>query len=118
MRSYPVKKEIFSADHITPNDQLVELRKPPVDMNDALGQDNPLSGILGKALGESSSEQAERLEEAKKNATDLSGLVRKKNKDTEPKTEPAGEGSGKRKAEDPADGEESDSKKTKVEEAQ
>ncbi|KAI8629850.1 hypothetical protein F5Y19DRAFT_61759 [Xylariaceae sp. FL1651] len=94
--------------------RLTELRKPPVDMNEALGQDNPLTGILGKALGESSFEQAARVEEAKKNAKDLSGLVRKKAKE-EPTKQPE-ESNGKRKAEEPADGQE-DSKKTKMEEA-
>ncbi|KAI1341364.1 histone H1-binding protein [Xylariaceae sp. FL0016] len=93
--------------------RLVELRKPPVDMNEALGEENPISGILGKALGESSAEQAKRVEEAKKGATDLSGLVRKKAKE-EPKPE-AEDSNGKRKAEDPAEGEE-EAKKTKVEE--
>ncbi|KAI1121377.1 hypothetical protein F5Y10DRAFT_282528 [Nemania abortiva] len=92
--------------------RLIELRKPPVDMNAALGQDNPLTGLLGQALGESSSEQAARVEEAKKNAKDLSGLVRKKAKEPQPEER---NGNGKRKAEEPADGEE-DSKKTKVEE--
>ncbi|KAI0414350.1 hypothetical protein F5X98DRAFT_365887 [Xylaria grammica] len=93
--------------------RLIELRKPPVDMGAALGQDNPLSGLLGQALGESSSEQAARVEEAKKNAKDLSGLVRKKAKE-EPTAEPE-ETNGKRKADEPADGQE-DSKKAKVEE--
>ncbi|KAI0812218.1 hypothetical protein GGR55DRAFT_640830 [Xylaria sp. FL0064] len=93
--------------------RLVELRKPPVDMDAALGQENPLTGLLGQAFGESSSEQAARVEEAKKNAKDLSGLVRKKAKE-EPKPEPE-ESNGKRKAEDPADGED-DPKKAKVEE--
>ncbi|KAI1290990.1 hypothetical protein F5Y03DRAFT_388658 [Xylaria venustula] len=93
--------------------RLVELRKPPVDMNAALGQDNALTGLLGQAFGESSSEQAARVEEAKKNAKDLSGLVRKKAKE-EPKPQPE-ETNGKRKAEEPADGEEGP-KKTKVEE--
>ncbi|KAI1170450.1 hypothetical protein F4777DRAFT_591938 [Nemania sp. FL0916] len=92
--------------------RLVELRKPPVDMGLTLGQDNPLVGLLGQALGESSAEQAARVEEAKKNAKDLSGLVRKKTKE-EPK--PAEETNGKRKAEEPADGQE-ESKKAKVEE--
>ncbi|KAF2962735.1 hypothetical protein GQX73_g10843 [Xylaria multiplex] len=92
--------------------RLTELRKPPVDMDAALGQDNPLTGLLGQALG-GSSEQAARVEEAKKNAKDLSGLVRKKTKE-EPKAEPE-EKNGKRKAEEPADGQE-DPKKAKVEE--
>ncbi|KAI0434376.1 hypothetical protein F5Y09DRAFT_328272 [Xylaria sp. FL1042] len=93
--------------------RLTELRKPPVDMSAALGQDNPLTGLLGQAFGESSSEQAARVEEAKKKAKDLSGLVRKKAKE-EPKPEPE-ESNGKRKAEEPADGQE-DPKKAKVEE--
>ncbi|KAI1362313.1 hypothetical protein F5Y08DRAFT_312410 [Xylaria arbuscula] len=100
--------------------RLTDLRKPPVELDAALGQDNPLTGLLGQALGESSSEQAARVEEAKKNAKDLSGLVRKRAKE-EPKPEPepekssSNESNGKRKAEEPADGEE-DPKKTKVEE--
>ncbi|KAI0506280.1 hypothetical protein F5B22DRAFT_624302 [Xylaria bambusicola] len=95
--------------------RLVELRKPPVDMDAALGKDNPLTGLLGQALGESSAEQTARVEEAKKNAKDLSGLVRKKAKE-EPKPEPEPEESnGKRKAEEPADGQE-DAKRAKTEE--
>ncbi|TGJ81485.1 hypothetical protein E0Z10_g7274 [Xylaria hypoxylon] len=94
--------------------RLTELRKPPVDMNTALGQGNPLAGLLGEAFGESSSEQAARVEEAKKNAKDLSGLVRKKAKE-EPKAEPE-ESNGKRKAEEPVDGQE-DPKKARVEES-
>ncbi|KAH7026199.1 uncharacterized protein B0I36DRAFT_330086 [Microdochium trichocladiopsis] len=82
--------------------RLIDLRKPPVDVDSMLGADNPMSGILGAALGESSSETAARVEQAKKNATDLSGLVRKKAKKEEPATPPADtNGSGsKRKAED------------------
>ncbi|CAJ2502324.1 Uu.00g097180.m01.CDS01 [Anthostomella pinea] len=91
--------------------RLVELRKPPVDMNDALGDDNPLAGILGKALGESAAETQARVEEAKKTANDLSGLVRKKPK------EQIEESNGKRKAEDAAAEEEVEAKKAKVETA-
>ncbi|KAI0873192.1 hypothetical protein GGS24DRAFT_490953 [Hypoxylon argillaceum] len=96
--------------------RLTELRKPPVDMNEALGQDNPLTGLLGQALGESSFSQASRVEEAKKNAKDLSGLVRKRAKE-EPKPEPElVERNGKRKAEEPADEQQEEAKKAKVEE--
>ncbi len=72
----------------------------------------PIAGILGATLGESPAEATARIEEAKKTATDLSGLVRKKNKSAEV---PASTNitNGKRKAED--DGGESDSKKAKVE---
>ena len=52
--------------------RLVDLRKPPVDINAALGM--PPAGAAGGAADLAVSE------EAKKNATDLTGLVRKKRK--------------------------------------
>lgn len=71
-----------------------------------------MGGILGAALGESPAEAQKRIEEAKKNAKDLSGLVRRKAK-------PAAEESinGKRKAEDAEEDEATESKKAKVEDA-
>ncbi|KAH9906892.1 histone H1-binding protein [Xylariomycetidae sp. FL2044] len=103
--------------------RLVDLRKAPMDVNDVLGSDNPMTGILGAALGESADQQKARIEEAKKTATDLSGLVRKKGKtkegeEEEVKTETT---NGKRKADgDPTveDGAASadNSKKAKTEE--
>lgn len=72
-------------------------------MKAALGVD-PMGGILGAALGESSTETEARIEEAKKTATDLTGLVRKKDK---------------RKAEDGAEGQEGEEepiKKARTEE--
>jgi HAT1-interacting factor 1 len=83
---------------------------------------NPMGGILGTALGESAAQTEARIEEAKKTATDLSGLVRKKNKDDSKPTDPQVETNGheangngtKRKADD--DGtEDEESKKAKVE---
>ena len=64
-------------------DQLVELRQPPVSISDPTGTGsvdgaNPLSGILGSILGESAAAQKARLEEASKDANDLTGLVRRK----------------------------------------
>ncbi|KAL1867720.1 hypothetical protein Daus18300_006276 [Diaporthe australafricana] len=59
--------------------RLVDLRGPPIDVKAALGGD-PMGGILDAALGESSTETEARIEEAKKTATDLTGLVRKKDK--------------------------------------
>lgn len=53
------------------------------------------------------------MQDAKKNATDLSSLVRKKGKESPPEKK-EGEGNGKRKAEG---GEGEGSKKAKVEEA-
>ncbi|TEA12426.1 NASP-related protein sim3 [Colletotrichum sidae] len=111
--------------------RLVELRKPPIDVNAALADagGEVMGGIFGAALGESAEQTNARIEEAKKTATDLTGLVRKKAKEEpkpaetaaeEPKTVEApviaDESNGtKRKAEEPAEADES--KKTKVEEA-
>lgn len=96
--------------------RLAELKAPPVDVNAALQGAMPesMGGILGAMLGESPAEAAARVEEAKKTATDLTGMVRKKAKPTNgTETSPNGaKTNGKRKAED--DGEKSESKKTKV----
>ena len=104
--------------------QLAELKAPPVDVKDALYGPagaldvNPTSGILGATLGESPTEAAARIEEAKKTATDLTGLIRRKKPrpdaaTPEPTVNTNGT-NGKRKAEE--DAEESDSKKVKVNE--
>lgn len=79
-----------------------------------------MSGILGAALGESSSQTAARVAEAKKNAKDLSGLVRKKTKKEEPATaETDGGNSSKRKAEDdePATADHESPKKARVDDS-
>ena len=100
--------------------QLAELKAPPVDVKDALTgalDVNPTGGVLGATLGESPAEAAARIEEAKKNATDLTGLIRKKPKPDATTFElplSTNGTNGKRKAED--DPEESDSKKVKVNE--
>jgi hypothetical protein len=73
-------------------------------MKAALGADPMVGGILGAALGESSTETEARIEEAKKTATDLTGLVRKKDKR---KAEGGAEGQ---------EGEEEPSKKARTEE--
>lgn len=81
---------------------------------DALAGINPMGGILGATLGEAPADAAARLEEAKKTATDVSGLIRKKAKPTLSET-PASTNStnGKRKLEEETT--ESDSnKKTKA----
>ncbi|KAI1658121.1 hypothetical protein F4813DRAFT_357425 [Daldinia decipiens] len=97
--------------------RLVELRKPPMDVNSILASDDTMLGVFGTALGESSANKEARLEEAKKGAKDVSGLVRKKAKDdSKSETEQVKATNGKRKAEDTAPGEE-ETKKTKVEEA-
>jgi HAT1-interacting factor 1 len=101
------------------------LKAPPVDVKDALYGPtgaldvNPTGGILGATLGESPAEAAARIEEAKKTATDLTGLIRRKKAKPDaatPELSATTNGiNGKRKAED--DVEESGSKKTKVDEA-
>ncbi|KAI1455304.1 hypothetical protein F4805DRAFT_436322 [Annulohypoxylon moriforme] len=92
--------------------RIVDLRKPPMDVNSVLASDDTVLGVLGAALGESTEKKEARIEEAKKNAKDVSGLVRKKTKE-ESKQET--NGNGKRKAEDDAPGDE-EAKKAKVEE--
>ena len=59
------------------------MRQPPVSVNDPTGLGtldgaNPLSGILGSMLGESPAAQKARLEEASKDAKDLTNLVKRK----------------------------------------
>lgn len=93
--------------------KLVDLRKSPVDAQELLGgpEANALGGIFGAILGESTAETAARVEEAKKTATDLTGMVRKK-----AKPEAAAESTnGKRKAEEPAATGAESPKKAKVE---
>lgn len=100
-----------------------------MDVGSVLAADNPVGGLLGAAFGGSSAEAQARVEEAKKNANDLTGLVRKKKAQDEaqPKEEekakkpeeevakaPEATNGAKRKAEDPAEGSEDDSKKPKV----
>lgn len=63
-------------------------------------------------MGESPAEAAARIEEAKKTATDLTGLIRKKAKPEVLAPASTNGTNGKRKAEDEA--EETDSKKAKV----
>ena len=60
-----------------------------------------MGGILSATLGESPADAAARIEEAKKTATDLTGLVRRKAKPEASTPEPDTNGTnGKRKAED------------------
>ncbi|OIW23642.1 hypothetical protein CONLIGDRAFT_562372, partial [Coniochaeta ligniaria NRRL 30616] len=95
--------------------RLIELQKPPIDVNAAVygAAANAMGGLFGAATGPAEAEA--RIEEAKKTATDLSGLVRKKKAKDEPAAAETN-GHGKRKAEEPADAAtEADSKKAKVE---
>lgn len=93
-------------------------------MNDAMGpagapaDANPLGGILGSVLGESPAAQKARLEEATKDAKDLTGLIRHKKPrqemDSAASEETAVNGQGKRKAEEPDTGS-ADSKRARLE---
>lgn len=102
---------LFSALLSNMNLQLVDLKKDPLSASDLLSEGvNPLGGLLGAALGGSAAEVQARVEEATKNAVDLSGLVRKKKpKDDEAATPANG---GKRKADEEST--ELESKKAKV----
>lgn len=75
---------------------------------------NPLAGILGQMLGESTTEQKARIEEATKNANDLSGLVKRKK--PAPTAEAEVNGKGKRKLDVTDAGAEVDGKRAKTEE--
>lgn len=85
-----------------------------------------MGGILGATLGESPAEAQARIEEARKTATDLTGLVRRKKTaktsgESEAPAATISNGNGKRKADEIEGGaetkEEEDAKKTKLEPA-
>ncbi|KAK0386721.1 hypothetical protein NLU13_6556 [Sarocladium strictum] len=85
--------------------RLVDLKADPIDAKGLLGDEaNPLGGILGATLGESAAETKARVEEAKKTANDLSGLVRKKKaapaETAAPEAAAPATSNGKRKADD------------------
>lgn len=91
--------------------KLKDLRGPPIDLNETLFGS---SGLLGAAGGAAKSS----IQDAKKNATDLSSLVRKKVRDDGSSKGGDGNGNGKRKAEEQGGEEGSESpKKAKVEDA-
>lgn len=127
------RKEITNTKEIIADmeQRLVDLRAMPVDVEKLLGKENPLGGILGAALGETPGQVEARVQEATKNATDLSGLVRKKKAPATEEEKPAADGAngsasngksnGKRKLDETeAEAEASDdssAKKARVEEA-
>ncbi|KAH0559387.1 hypothetical protein GP486_004100 [Trichoglossum hirsutum] len=90
--------------------RLTDLRAPPVPFSATLEDvgvhdgSGALGSILGSLIGESPAEQRARLEEASKNANDISNLVRRK-KNVSEKEESNAEnvinGNGKRKVESP-----------------
>jgi HAT1-interacting factor 1 len=99
------------------------LKEGPVDiegLKSALGMSggNSMGGILETTIGETPAEAAARVEEAKKGANDLTGLVRKKDKrDTNDSGTPevTVNANGKRKAGEDPDEDSETSKKAKVE---
>lgn len=97
----------------TNKSQLVDLKKDPLSANDLLGDGaNPLGGILGAAFGQSAAEVQARVEEASKNAVDLTSLVRKK----KAKDDDAVNGSGNTKRKADEETSELETKRTKVDE--
>ncbi|KAL7914624.1 hypothetical protein GGI35DRAFT_466548 [Trichoderma velutinum] len=93
--------------------RLVDLKKDPLSATDLLGDGaNPLGGILGAAFGQSAAEVQARVEEASKNAVDLTSLVRKKKAKDDDAVN--GGGNTKRKADEETS--ELETKRTKVEE--
>ncbi|KAG6042998.1 hypothetical protein E4U39_005141 [Claviceps sp. Clav50 group G5] len=106
--------------------RLFDLRQDPVNADDLLGSESlPLGSILGGTLGESAADTQARVEEAKKTATDLTGLVRKKkpaateepSKSTAAATDASASTGGKRKAEEDASVTAESPKKSKVDES-
>lgn len=102
----PVSSDVARTN--PPNPQLIELREPPVSIKDptssgTLDGSNHLSGILGSMLGESPAAQKSRLEEASKEANDLTGLVKRKKASNVPSPQPTADEAprtnGKRKVE-------------------
>ncbi|KAI5248931.1 hypothetical protein E4T43_01141 [Aureobasidium subglaciale] len=103
------KKEIENVKEMMSEMQqrLVDLKTP------VAAADNPLRGILGGMLGETTTDQKQRLAEATANANDLSGLVKKKKPAAGPATKVDSLPIQKRKLED--DTQDATSKKAKVE---
>ncbi|KAG6117010.1 hypothetical protein E4U14_008172 [Claviceps sp. LM454 group G7] len=106
--------------------RLFDLRQDPVNADDLLGSESlPLGSILGGTLGESAADTQARVEEAKKKATDLTGLVRKKkpaateepSKSTVAATDASASTGEKRKAEEDASVAAESPKKSKVDES-
>ncbi|TVY21729.1 NASP-related protein sim3 [Lachnellula arida] len=101
--------------------RLTELKSGPIDIDGVkatlgMGGGNSMGGVLGSTLGETPEQAATRIEEAKKGANDLTGLVRRKAKGADATPEPTNGTNGKRKAEEePLESE--NAKKTKVEDA-
>lgn len=106
--------------------RLVDLRSPaiggmPEGFGGANDPENPLSGMLGQMLGESMGEQKKRIEEATRNANDLTNIVRKKKPAPNPQEVPvapdaAVNGKAKRKLEDVDEVVDADGKRAKTEE--
>ncbi|TVY29559.1 NASP-related protein [Lachnellula hyalina] len=98
--------------------RLTELKSGPIDIDGVkatlgMGGGNSMGGVLGSTLGETPEQAATRIEEAKKGANDLSGLVRRKAKGADATPEPTNGTNGKRKAEEEPM-ESDNAKKTKV----
>lgn len=80
-------------------------------MKEALYGPEVMGGVLGSAIGETASEATARIEEAKKGATDLTSLIKRKKPESAASS--TNGTNGKRKAEDDDSAETGDVKKVK-----
>jgi hypothetical protein len=86
-------------------------------VKEALYGSEVMGGVLGAALGETPSEATARIEEAKKGANDLTGLIKRKKATAEESTGTGTSNSnGKRKA-DSSEADNNEGKKVKFEES-
>jgi HAT1-interacting factor 1 len=110
LSSHPADKQEAKKKEINDvKEMMSEMEQRLIDLKTPVAAaENPLRGILGGMLGETPTDQKQRIAEATANANDLSGLIKKK----KPAAAPAGPAS-KRKLED--DKQEASSKKAKVE---
>lgn len=81
-------------------------------MKEALYGPEVMGGVLGSAIGETATEATARIEEAKKGATDLTSLIKRKKPEVAAFSSTNGT-NGKRKAEDDDSAESGDAKKVK-----
>jgi HAT1-interacting factor 1 len=113
LSSHPADKQEAKKKEINDvKEMMSEMEQRLIDLKTPVGAaENPLRGILGGMLGETPTDQKQRIAEATANANDLSGLIKKK----KPATAAAAPGpASKRKLED-EENKEASSKKAKVE---
>jgi HAT1-interacting factor 1 len=115
LSSHPADKQEAKKKEIKDvKEMMSEMEQRLIDLKTPVAAaENPLRGILGGMLGETPTDQKQRIAEATANANDLSGLTKKKKKVVAPVAAAAGPAS-KRKLED-EEVQDASSKKAKVE---